>query len=242
VTAVRADLDPVPAPPVMALESAADRPGYAVAKRELDFAVSLVALVALLPILAIIALAIAIDSAGPVLFRQERVGARRRRDGRWELRTFRMLKFRTMADGADRSGLHVAFVEAYVTGSLDGAPESMPFKLAGDPRVTRVGRAQRATRLDELPQLVNVLTGRMSLVGPRPVPVYEVALYEDRHFARLAGLPGLTGPWQVDGRGTASFEEMVELDARYLRCQSLWLDIKLLLRTVPCIVRRRSAR
>ena len=221
------------------------RRSYVALKRELDLAGAVVLLLLLVPLMVFIAIAIALDSPGPILFRQERVGARLRRGPagwRWQLGTFRMFKFRTMVDGADRSRMHEAFVEAYVTGRLDDAPDDAPFKLEADPRVTRVGRLLRATSLDELPQLLNVLAGSMSLVGPRPVPVYEVALYEQRHLSRLAGRPGVTGPWQVDGRGVASFEEMVDLDTGYLRRQSLWLDVKLLARTIPCVVRRKGAR
>jgi lipopolysaccharide/colanic/teichoic acid biosynthesis glycosyltransferase len=218
---------------------------YLAAKRALDVVVASVALVALMPVFAVIALAIVVDSPGPVFYRQERVGVRSRRDRgwlRWQVRTFRMFKFRTMVDGADRSGLHEQFVEAYVNGEIEPRAEAMPFKLAADSRVTRVGRVLRMTSLDELPQLVNVLLGTMSLVGPRPVPVYEVATYGDRHLQRLAGPPGITGLWQVEGRGVASFEEMVDMDVDYLRRQSLWLDMWLLARTLPCVLSRKGAR
>jgi lipopolysaccharide/colanic/teichoic acid biosynthesis glycosyltransferase len=234
---------PVPAP--AALSAPPPQPGYLVLKRALDIAVATLLLVVLFPLMAVIAIAITVDTPGPFLFRQERVGARlRRRAGtwRWELQTFRKVKFRTMVDGADRSDLHVAFVEAYVAGRLEEEPAAAPYKLDADPRVTRVGRALRATSLDELPQLLNVIAGSMSLVGPRPVPVYEVAHYQEHHLRRLAGRPGLTGPWQVHGRGTTTFEEMVDLDTGYLHAQSLWIDLKLIARTIPCVLRRKGAR
>ena len=228
------------------VDRAIARRGYLLAKRCLDVLVALSMLVALLPLMAVVALAIVVDSGRPVLFRQERVGARLHRtpDGwRWRMTTFRMWKFRTMVPEAERSGLHREFVTAFVAGRVEaGRDAGTPFKLAADPRVTAVGRRLRATSLDELPQLLNVLAGSMSLVGPRPVPTYEVAAYEARHLARLAGKPGITGPWQVEGRGSASFEEMVDMDVSYLTTQSLARDVGLLVRTVPCVLLRKGAR
>jgi lipopolysaccharide/colanic/teichoic acid biosynthesis glycosyltransferase len=220
---------------------------YFFAKRLFDVVGAGLLLLATLPFFVLIALAIRLDSGPSVFFTQERVGARRRR-GRgaagWELRTFRILKFRTMTADVDHASVHRDFVQAFVAGDLprDDEDNVVPFKLRGDTCVTRVGRWLRATSLDELPQLVNVLTGRMSLVGPRPVPLYEVDAYEPRHLARLAGVPGMTGPWQVTGRGVVCFEEMVDMDVAYLRAQSLWLDLRLLVRTVPCAFSRRGAR
>jgi lipopolysaccharide/colanic/teichoic acid biosynthesis glycosyltransferase len=220
---------------------------YLVAKRMLDVLVGLAVLTALLPILAVIAVAVLVDSGRPLFFVQRRVGARARREaGRWhwQLRTFSMIKFRTMVAGADHQSSHREFVTTFVTGERPaGGADETPFKLSADARVTRVGRWLRATSLDELPQLLNVVLGDMSLVGPRPVPLYEVAAYHDHaHFARLAGMPGITGPWQVKGRGVASFEEMLSMDVEYLRAQSLWLDLQLLARTLPCVFSRRGAR
>lgn len=218
---------------------------YLVAKRALDVGLALIMLIALLPVFALVAIAILLDSGPSVLFTQERVGARRtRRSGGWELQTFRIVKFRTMHANVDHAAEHREFVQAFVGGELPAEDDDpSPFKLpADDARVTRVGRWLRATSLDELPQILNVLTGRMSLVGPRPVPVYEVEAYDERHLARLAGRPGITGLWQVEGRGVVEFEEMVEMDVRYLRAQSLWLDVRLLARTVPSAFSRRGAR
>ncbi len=214
-------------------------------KRVMDFVLSLVLLVALAPIMALIAILIKLDSPGPVLFAQERVGARPRvRNGavEWEIRNFVILKFRTMVDNADPS-LHQEHVKAFVEGRLaslgDGDAE---FKLQDDPRVTRVGRILRKTSLDELPQLLNVLKGEISLVGPRPVPTYEVAGYQPWHRERLAALPGITGLWQVKGRSRLSFEEMVRLDIEYVRNQSLWLDLQILFLTIPAVLSGRGAK
>jgi lipopolysaccharide/colanic/teichoic acid biosynthesis glycosyltransferase len=212
----------------------------------LDLVVATVALLGTLPLMALIALLIVCDSGRPVFYRQDRVGARlRRRGGRlaWEERTFRILKFRTMVRDADRQPLHEEFVRSYVAGSIDADTQSADgYKLDADPRVTRVGALLRRTSLDELPQLWNVLTGSMSLVGPRPVPPYEVALYEPAHRERLAALPGITGAWQVAGRGRVGFEEMVRMDIEYVRQQSLTGDLSLLLRTIPAIFSARGAK
>jgi lipopolysaccharide/colanic/teichoic acid biosynthesis glycosyltransferase len=219
---------------------------HASVKRFLDVLLALVLIAIATPLVLLISLMIVVDSGWPVLYRQERVGARRsRRSGRahWDERRFRILKFRTMVAGADASGLHERFIESFIAGELTrDAQEGASFKLRADPRVTRAGRLLRATSLDELPQLLNVLGGTMSLVGPRPVPPYEAALYQPRHRERLAALPGITGPWQVAGRGRATFEEMVNLDIEYVRRQSLWLDLSLLARTLPAVLSRRGAR
>jgi lipopolysaccharide/colanic/teichoic acid biosynthesis glycosyltransferase len=211
-----------------------------------DVAISLVALVVLAPLLLVISAMILVDSGRPVFFRQERVGARRSTQGgriAWQVRRFRILKFRTMVPDADSSPVHRQFVELFAAGAL--TPDQLDhagFKLRADPRITRVGRFLRASSLDELPQLFNVLRGTMSLVGPRPVPPYEVELYEPWHRERLAAMPGVTGPWQVYGRGRVSFEEMIRLDIEYVRQQSLRGDFSLLLRTLPAVLSTRGAR
>jgi lipopolysaccharide/colanic/teichoic acid biosynthesis glycosyltransferase len=196
--------------------------------------VATVVLVLLSPLLLVVSVAIVLDSRGPVLFRQSRLGSVRRRDGIWEPRTFRIFKFRSMTVGADE-GVHAEHVRAYVNGGLDTAGAG--FKLARDARVTRVGRLLRRTSLDEVPQLLNVLRGEMSLVGPRPVPVYEAVLYDSRSARRLAALPGLTGLWQVRGRSRRTHDEMMELDLEYVEQRSLLLDLHILLATVPAVVR-----
>lgn len=147
-----------------------------------------------------------------------------------------------MVHGADQS-LHQGHIRAFVQGQLpvrDGV--GAKFKIANDDRITRVGRVLRRTSLDELPQLLNVLRGEMSLVGPRPVPPYEVAEYQASEMERLAALPGITGLWQVNGRGELPFSEMVRLDREYVRHQSLWLDCRILAATLPAVVSGRGAK
>lgn len=207
------------------------------AKRVLDVTIVIFALLALWPLFLLLALLIKLDSSGPAFFVQERVGARRRvKNGRavWEPCKFRMYKFRSMRHNADQ-GVHQAYIQAFVQGNLsaNGADGQPKFKMATDARITRLGRFIRKTSLDELPQLLNVLKGEMSLVGPRPVPEYEVALYKDEHYVRLLALPGLTGLWQVKGRGEVTFEEMMKLDLEYVRNQSLSLDLWILVMTIP---------
>jgi lipopolysaccharide/colanic/teichoic acid biosynthesis glycosyltransferase len=147
-----------------------------------------------------------------------------------------------MLPDADSVPLHEEFIESFVKGTAQAEAGDHPmFKLQGDPRVTMVGRILRATSLDELPQLFNVLGGSMSLVGPRPVPKYEVDLYEEHHRERLAARAGMTGAWQVQGRGRVSFEEMMELDLDYVRRQSFAVDLALLARTLPAVWRKAGA-
>lgn len=214
------------------------------AKRAVDLCVSVLTLVALAPLLVLICAAIALTSRGPVIFRQERWGSRRRvnPDGSvaWEARVFTCLKFRTMTSRADEA-MHARHVEAFVRGELEEArPES--FKMEDDPRITRVGAVLRATSLDELPQLVNVIRGEMSIVGPRPVPLYEVDSYPgDWCLVRLGALPGITGLWQVRGRSVVTFEEMIQMDVEYVTNPSLGRDLRLLVQTIPSVFTRRGA-
>jgi lipopolysaccharide/colanic/teichoic acid biosynthesis glycosyltransferase len=193
------------------------------AKRTFDFVVSAVLLVVSIPILVAIALAVKLDSPGPILFRQDRIG----RGGE----TFGMLKFRTMIREAEamKKGLR----------HLNEAPDGL-FKIAGDPRLTRVGGFLRATSLDELPQLVHVLLGRMSLVGPRPLVPDEDALVRGGYRRRLEMRPGVTGSWQVAGASRIPLQEMVKLDTEYVDQWTLTGDIRLILRTVPHVVRLRG--
>ena len=217
---------------------------YHVAKRCLDFAGAVLLMAASLPIFVLVAVLIRLDSRGPVLYRQERMGSRSHRHNRkrvWRLQPFIVFKFRTMFADVD-SSLHQKHVEAFICGRLEpDSASSAGFKLNADPRVTRIGSILRRTSLDELPQLLNVIKGDMSLVGPRPLPLYEVALHQDAHRERFAALPGITGLWQVSGRCDVSFEEMIELDTTYVRRQSFWLDMKILLLTIPAVVRGRGA-
>jgi lipopolysaccharide/colanic/teichoic acid biosynthesis glycosyltransferase len=208
-----------------------------------DVTLGVVLLVLFAPLMLIVALAIKLDSRGPVLFAQERVGVRRRRIGPWvvhEPSRFRVYKFRSMVDGADPS-LHQAHIEQYISGTaLDGLAHAR-FKLADDPRITRVGRILRRTSIDELPQLFNVLRREMSLVGPRPVPSYEARHYLSRCPQRFWTLPGITGLWQVSGRCNLSAKEMSDLDLLYVQNASFALDAKILLRTIPAVFSGRGA-
>jgi exopolysaccharide biosynthesis polyprenyl glycosylphosphotransferase len=193
-------------------------------KRCLDIVVSALALVILSPVLALAALAVKLTSAGPVLFRQERVGLMGRR--------FRMLKFRSMVANADQMKARL----------LDRNEQSGPvFKMQKDPRVTPVGRFLRKHSIDELPQLVNVLRGDMSLVGPRPPLAKEVEQYEAWQLRRLSVRPGLTCVWQVSGRSEISFHDWMLLDMRYIDHWSFAGDLGLIMRTIPAVLTGRGA-
>jgi lipopolysaccharide/colanic/teichoic acid biosynthesis glycosyltransferase len=193
----------------------------------IDVVGSVVGLILFAPTFLVIALAIRLSSKGPVLFRQLRVG----RYGT----PFVFLKFRSMY--IDNSAqLHKQYVTQLIAGQADPQlshdSNGAVYKLTRDPRVTRVGAFLRSTSLDELPQLWNVLRGEMSLVGPRPPIPYEVEAYDIWHRRRvLEAKPGITGLWQVSGRSRLKFDEMVRLDVRYARVRSIWLDVKILLRT-----------
>jgi lipopolysaccharide/colanic/teichoic acid biosynthesis glycosyltransferase len=207
---------------------------YLVTKRALDLAVAGTLLVVLSPVLLLLAAIIRLTSDGPALFRQTRIG----RFGQ----PFTCYKFRTMYVNADEN-IHRAYIEAYAQGQADGqlGSTAAPFKMVRDQRVTPIGRFLRRSSLDELPQLVNVLRGEMSLVGPRPDVPYSVALYKDWHKQRLAVQPGLTGLWQVTGRGRVTYEEGMQLDIEYVRRQSLALDLDILFRTLPAVLSMRGA-
>jgi len=197
-----------------------------VLKRATDLVLTVVGLVVCAPLMALIAAAIKIDSRGPVFFRQRRVGL----GGR----DFMMWKFRSMTHEAEVKRAQISHLNAYADGRL--------FKLRDDPRITRVGRVLRRFSLDELPQLINVLAGEMSLVGPRPPVPIEVGRYEPRHFVRLSVVPGLTGPWQVGGRNLITdFEEVVRLEREYIDDWSLRLDLKIMAKTVGVVLSGRGA-
>ncbi len=193
-------------------------------KRTMDIVISATVLVLAAPLMLLIAIAIKLDSPGPVLFRQVRIG----KGGK----PFVLYKFRSMVDGADKQ-------QEALRRATGRSP--LLFKLRDDPRVTRVGRILRRTSLDELPQFWNVLKGEMSVVGPRPPVPEEVAEYQDWHLQRLLVTPGLTGLWQVNGRSDLTFDEMVRLDLYYVENWSPWLDLKVMLRTVPVVLTGRGA-
>jgi exopolysaccharide biosynthesis polyprenyl glycosylphosphotransferase len=189
-------------------------------KRAIDVAIASAGLLVLSPLFAVVALWIKISSPGPVLFAQWRVGQNNK--------PFRIFKFRTMYEGADHMKAELRH--------LNEASGPM-FKIAADPRVTTIGRILRRYSIDELPQLLNVLRGEMSLVGPRPLVPDEADAVIGRHRARLKLTPGLTGPWQVMGRTAVPFDEMIKLDYLFVSEWSLWNDMKLILRTLPVVVR-----
>jgi lipopolysaccharide/colanic/teichoic acid biosynthesis glycosyltransferase len=201
-------------------------------KRALDVLGALAGLIFFSPLFVIIPLAVKLDSAGPVIFRQKRLG----RGGQ----KFEFLKFRSMQANSD-DRIHREYVSNLIGGNLKNinqGDEKRPiFKMKNDPRVTRVGKIIRKLSMDEIPQFWNVLRGEMSLVGPRPPISYEIENYEPWHLRRILEMkPGITGLWQVEGRNTISFDEMVRLDLRYVRRWSFWLDIKILLKTIKEMV------
>lgn len=210
--------------------------GYAL-KRSLDLAGAIVALVLCAPLMLIAALMVATTSRGPIIFKQQRLG----KGGK----PFTFYKFRSMVTNADDS-VHREFVanliKAKETDARPGESGSAPYKLENDPRVTRVGRFLRKTSIDELPQLFSVLKGDMTLVGPRPPIPYETSLYQPWHLRRLVTVkPGITGLWQVAGRSSVSFNEMVRMDLRYIRDCSLTLDLKILFKTLAVVVGGKGA-
>jgi exopolysaccharide biosynthesis polyprenyl glycosylphosphotransferase len=202
-------------------------------KRASDILISLIALVILAPVWILISILIRLDSPGGILFRQERVGM----DGR----IFLCFKFRTMRADADEN-IHREAYRKNIAGEIDSTAEPVFGKVRNDPRITRIGRWLRRSSLDELPQLLNVLLGDMSIVGARPPIPYEVEEYELWHRRRLDMKPGITGLWQVSGRNRLTFEEMVKLDLYYIENWSLWLDLKIILLTLPAVLRGDGAR
>ena len=190
------------------------RTTYLRLKRAIDLILCVLCLPLALPLLGLIAVLIRLDSPGPIVFCQWRTGRHGRR--------FRMYKLRTMVADAD------ALKPVYAHLNHQTWPD---FKIAGDPRVTPIGRLLRRTSLDELPQLLNVLKGEMSLIGPRPTS-FAPNDYSLWHTARLDVLPGITGLWQVSGRGRLNFDQRVKLDLAYIECQCLWLDLQIMLRTI----------
>jgi lipopolysaccharide/colanic/teichoic acid biosynthesis glycosyltransferase len=223
--------------PRSALDAAADGPAEGrlldFGCRALDIVGAAILLVLLSPLLALIAILVRLDSPGSPIFRQRRVGR--------DTVPFTVNKFRTMHDGVAHDR-HRDYVLGLIAGEHREHTTPGPhFKMTGDARVTRFGRALRRSSLDELPQLWNVLRGDMSLVGPRPAIPYEVEHYPPHWFARFAVKPGVTGLWQVNGRSTVTLEEMVRLDVEYSRQRSLWLNLSILVRTVPAVLSGRGA-
>lgn len=215
---------------------------YLYEKRILDLVITIPLLIVLSPLFVLISILICLDSSGPPFFNQSRVGTKRRTHGEetvWETGSFTCYKFRTMVHEADPS-LHQAYTRAFIRNDSRGmaavqGEDTSTCKLVNDPRITRFGKLLRRTSLDELPQLVNVLSGDMSLVGPRPAIIYELEDYQAWHFSRFYATPGLTGLWQVTARSSADFDEMVKLDIDYIERQTLWLDLMIILKT-PFVV------
>lgn len=199
--------------------------GYRLAKRTLDLGVALVGLLLISPILVAVGVALKAESRGPILFRQQRIGL----GGR----PFTCYKFRTMHLGAEQEG-HRDHVRTLIRRGRPLHPTAGEawLPIPSDPRVTRLGAFLRRSHLDELPQLLNIVRGEMSLVGPRPPIPYEVEVYEPWHLRRLAVIPGLTGLWQATGWGRLSFDDGVRLDIAYIDRRSFWLDMGLILRTL----------
>jgi lipopolysaccharide/colanic/teichoic acid biosynthesis glycosyltransferase len=197
-----------------------DQAAYLRVKRMMDLALSIISLPVVLPILLIASVAIKLDTPGPALFIQERIGQHRRH--------FRLYKLRTMV--ADAEELKASVLDAH----------TIHFKTLDDPRITRVGRFLRKTSLDELPQVFNVIRGEMSLVGPRPTSL-NLATYEPWHERRLEVRPGITGLWQVRGRNAMTFDERVELDLEYIDTLSFANDLKLLFQTVFVVITGKGA-
>lgn len=200
-------------------------------KRGTDIVASLVVLILGFPFFLAIALLIKLTSKGPVFFKQERIGE----DGE----DFALFKFRTMRTNCDDS-LHREFTRNFIQGrmpepSLDAA-KSEVYKMTDDPRITAVGGFLRKTSLDELPQFINILRGEMTIVGPRPPLPYEYECYDEWHKLRLKVRPGLTGLWQVSGRSTVPFQEMVMMDIYYIENWSMLLDLKIIIKTVPVML------
>ena len=216
----QATADDLNGQPVLVFRTGPEASWQALAKTAIDFGGALVLLMLTAPVMLLAALAVRTTSSGPVFFRQQRAGL----NGH----PFTMLKFRTMVTNAEQLQQELARLNE-MSGPV--------FKVTNDPRVTRVGRFLRRYSIDELPQLWNVARGEMSLVGPRPLPVHEVKRFDDpAHRRRLSVKPGLTCLWQISGRNNVTdFKEWVRLDLEYIDNWSLWLDVKILFRTIPAV-------
>lgn len=215
----------------------ATRQGHRLMKRAMDLSIAIPLLIIAGPLMLVIAVLVRATSRGAAIFKQRRVGLN------GDL--FMCYKFRSMVADADAQ-VHKDYVKAYATGQLDESRaargrRNLRYKLTNDNRVTPLGKFLRRSSFDELPQLFNVLKGEMSMVGPRPDVPYSVELYKDWHRIRLEVKPGITGLWQVKGRSTVTFEEMMRLDVEYVLNPSIWNDIKILLVTIPAVLLTRGA-
>ena len=206
------------------------RPGYAAFKRGVDTLGALVLLLLLCPLFLVVALAVVIDSGWPIFYRGERVGR--------NAHTFQVLKFRSMRVNAD-SSVHAEYLRDLLSGHAEA--NGGIYKIPSDPRITRVGGFLRKSSIDEFPQLLNVLRGQMSLVGPRPEVPYALADYEPWMFRRFEVQPGMTGLWQVSGRGQLSVRDMLRLDVEYAERCDIGLDVGILVRTLPAVLRGTGA-
>jgi lipopolysaccharide/colanic/teichoic acid biosynthesis glycosyltransferase len=230
VTAAKAATESSAAPAAPAILTARGSRLGEISMRALDLVGAAAILTLLSPLLLLVALLVRLDSPGPVIFRQRRLGR--------NLKPFEVAKFRTMRAGVTTDA-HRHHVERMIG---EGQPEERPMvKLPEDDRVTRIGSFLRRSSLDELPQLWNVLTGDMSLVGPRPPIQYEVDRYPARAFRRFAVRPGVTGLWQVRGRSLLTFNQMIDLDISYVERRSLLLNLKILLLTLPTVIHGKGA-
>lgn len=193
---------------------------YAVVKRAFDIVSSLLVMIVLSPVLLITAIAIYIDDPGPVFYSNELIGK--------DMKPFRILKFRSMVQNA---------AEIDVSGHEDKGNASVTFKLANDPRVTRVGRFIRRTSIDELPQLINIIRGDMSVVGPRPLPPYAYRQLSEYDRQRYKVKGGLLCTWQISDRSKISLEEWMDMDIQYINDASAWTDMKIILKAIPAVIR-----
>jgi lipopolysaccharide/colanic/teichoic acid biosynthesis glycosyltransferase len=226
----------VEAPPVV-LSAEDDRHLYEWAKRAMDIVMAFTTLLLLSPFLLLIALLIKLHSEGPAIFVQERIGYDPRSR---TVKRFKLYKFRSMRQNADPTA-HRQYISNIIQESASPRGECAVLKMTDDHRITGLGRILRKASIDELPQLINVLKGDMSMVGPRPALPYEVEMYQPWHMLRLQARPGLTGWWQVKGRSRVSFDEMIRMDIFYIEHRSLWLDLKILLLTPLAVVSFKGA-
>lgn len=221
---------------------------YYLTKRIVDFVLAFILLILLSPLFLLTAILIYLYSPGTIFFTQERVGSKRQQIGKhyyWKRVNFRCYKFRTMKINAD-SSIHQAYVKALIENNeaqmtaLQGAP-TQPRKLVNDSRIIRPGKLLRKLSIDELPQLLNVLRGDMSLIGPRPAIPYEIEMYKPWHLRRLEAQPGITGLQQVIARCNSDFDQQVRLDIEYIDHQSFWLDMKIIIKTPLAVISTKGA-